>query len=268
MRASADFPDEAAGVQAFYPASNKAGADVPETLVMQLRELFSDAESVAVGLVTSFLVLGVLWALANCFLGYVIFRVSQVVSCVVVAVLSGSVLAAWLWAEPSRLDYLVLCGSMAILGGLAAWFFWRTIFALTIAIPVAYIVSLVSHWTLGGLAGVAVAVALFVMARPMILFLSALGGAIGAVFGIAEMAAGTQQNLSRMLVGPQQKTWLIVLLWLLVAVLAAAGVFVQERVSRLIRSPWAPETKKANSRQKRGGSKRLGSRVHPRFAAK
>jgi len=205
------------------------------------------------------LALGILWALVNCFFGYVLFRVFLVIWGAMAGVLLGAGLVFSLRSVPAAADLLVACGGLAVLLGLTSWFFCRLLFAIVVTVGFCAAGPLVGAasfgpgaWPAWVLTGLGLGLLSFLLMRPMVIVLSALAGGLGAGAYAAALAHG--QTRPGAMAMP---------LWVaLGVVLTVAGVIVQARLARRSRSRLRPpDSRRGGSRASRSG----GTGVHPRF---
>ena len=216
------------------------------------------------GLGAGLLLLAIFWSLINCFLGYVIFRISLVVMSAVTGGVGGAMLVAFLRPGASGLDCLVGGTGLAVVAVFVAWFLWRPVFAAHLGLSVLLLCVRAAlgspiGWVLGVLLCVGVAVAAYIFARPLIIFAYALGGALGAVFLTTLLVGADPDALAS---GPEPRIGILVLLLGISVLLTAAGVVVQVRMNRLIRSPFTPPIE----RKGKGKRRRPGGRVQPGFS--
>lgn len=190
------------------------------------------------------LVLLAVWGLANCFLGYYLFRLVLVVNGLLLGAAAGAAMVTWLRPMPMAMDYLIACGGLAVLLALMAWLMWRVALALFV-----FGGSAAALGTVGGpggaavgvLIGLALAIGVFVAARGIIIVITAIIGASTAAACVGSLAVGPHHPFP---------AWAM----LLVLPLAAVGIVFQRKVSRK-RSALTPQPPR---RQAGGG-------IHPPF---
>ena len=220
------------------------------------------------GLGTALFVLVIISALVECFLGYVLFRLVLVVVALMVGALLGGVAVSWLRAEPTGLDYFVACFTCAVILAMLAWFLYRVAFGLSAAGGVAYfiVVGLLGRatsggaWVFGGVVGLAVGIYAFIYTRVVFIVLSSLSGAFMAVFAAGCLIAGPAGDPQAAVKALLAQLWLVVMLSVILAALAGAGVYVQLKLSRSIRLALMPQDEPPGGRRPR-----RARRVGPRF---
>ncbi len=243
-----------------------ASADANEDMIPAL--LSSQEMGHLEGLGTALFVLLIISALVECFLGYVLFRLVLVVVALMGGTLFGAAVVSWLRAEPTGLDYFVGCFTCAVILALLAWFFYRVAFGLCAAGGVAsfIVVGLLGRatsggaWVFGGVVGLAVGIYAFIYTRVVFIVLSSLSGAFMVVFAAASLIAGPAEDPKAAAGALLAQLWLVVMLSVISAALAGAGVYVQLKLSRSIRLALMPQDELPGRRRSRGGG-----RVGPRF---
>jgi len=208
-----------------------------------------------------------LWGLANCFLGYPLFRVMLAVHGASAGWTAGIALAQWLRSEPSSVDYLVAAGALAVLLGMAAWFACRAAFAAGVFwLVMATVVQMSPEpgalmWLLGVVIGVVAGAVVYRQLRSAVFLVTGAAGAAAAVLAGALLCTGGYgwPDLVQTIFGRQQ-VWLAWFLTILMVALAASGIIAQVKLSELVsdifmpRQPGRPRT-----------LRRRGTRVHPKF---
>ncbi|NLF32020.1 MAG: hypothetical protein GX591_14180 [Planctomycetes bacterium] len=178
--------------------------------------------------------------LAICVRGYVLLRMFLVA----LAVAVGATLGAWavdVWrgGDPSGVDLLIGCGVAAGVMLLVAWLLYRTTVAAFLGICAA-IIAVVVAMALGlplrpqglgvGIAvGLVTAVLVFFRARPVVVVLSALWGAAGAVANAAILIAEGPDPLVAWACDPANRGEAILSLLVPAVVLAILGAYLQFR---------------------------------------
>jgi hypothetical protein len=197
-----------------------------------------------------------LWALANCLLGYFAFRVLLVVDVAVAGALFGQTVAEAFTNQPSSLDYLVACGGLAAVAAICGWLFPRPVFRTVGGLAIGSGVLLLGGGRLGsGLVVLAVIAALsagtlcYVYFRRMVLYLTGGIGSICAVFAAASLLGWTSLPAGA----------LALLLVLLATGLSVVGIYCQVFLARRITHSMAPKPVRKRRRS------RSATRVHPRF---
>ncbi len=188
------------------------------------------------------------WAVVNCFAGYKTLRILLVVYGVLAGVAIGVVVAVYLAdqqgrASASGMDILVSCGAASALLALASWLLYRLALALGLAAACTLAVAGAFGtppppvgWAAGGLVGLAGGVAVFVYTRPLVVLLTALGGAVGAVYYGAAVVYGGEPAVQAMLTGPDRHVETIAALAGLAVLLAIGGVLTQTRAGGVFQS--------------------------------
>ena len=189
-----------------------------------------------------------LWAMSLCMLGYPLLRVHLVVG----GILSGAAMGAFLTAKAAEwhgtpgavtgLDLLIVCGGVSIIMGVASWFLYRLFCgvitgAIVCAIVVLFLFDLPPTsraWIIGALAGIPPAVLVLIYTRTLVVLLSSLFGAAGAVYCAAAMAADGPANLYGRVMGPPMNVPLAALLGMLALTVAIFGMCVQFRLPKVI----------------------------------
>lgn len=127
-----------------------------------------------------------LLGLLHCFLGYPLLRLLLMAVAACMGVALGCHIVSLASAQPRGLDYLVACGSATIVLVLASWFLYRIVLALLVAGGTGFaVVQLLGSSTgaliAAGVAGLVLAALLFVYLRPIVIALTAIGGAAQTV---------------------------------------------------------------------------------------
>ncbi len=202
-----------------------------------------------------------LWGLANCLIGYGIFRISMVVTGLIAGVCGGMYIVLKLKAGAgiiTGIDYLVACSVLALLAGLATWFLYRVCFALMVAASVTLIMvysvlqnsGSVGVWAIGGMVGLAAGGIALLLPRIMIILITSIAGsAVAAVAGMMIVIGGEFAKLLAMAKDGdiQDQVWLAAGI---AAGLFVAGVCVQALIVRNVRLVWAPPDKKTDKMKK------------------
>jgi len=208
-----------------------------------------------------------LWGLANCFLGYPLFRVMLAAHGALAGWAVGVALAHWLRSEPTSVDYLVAAGVPAVLLGMAAWFVCRAAFAAGVFwLVMATVVQMSPEpgalmWLLGVVIGVVAGTVAYRQLRSAVFLITGAAGAVTAVLAGALLCTGGHgwPDLVQTIFGRQQ-VWLAWLLAILTVALASSGIIAQVKLSELVsdifmpHGPGRPRT-----------LRRRGTRVHPKF---
>lgn len=200
-----------------------------------------------------------LWSLANCFLGYVIFRLALAVTGMLAGAFVGAAVVSWRIASPAGLDYFLGCVVASGLLGLGGWFLYRTAFALAVAAAAAVLIATsaspasLGWWVFGGIVGLPLGVAAFVYLRTVFILLSAVGGGLGVVFYAGSIISGGVDGFVAATIGPGAPAWLTVLIAVLALALAGAGAYCQVRLLRIVRTSLTPETAAKRKRPSRSG---------------
>lgn len=203
--------------------------------------------------------------LAQCFLGYLLFRVVLTIDGAIAGISLGTAIVVWMTPAPSGADYLVVCGGLALLLALLAWFLWRLGFAIIAGLFAAGVTLVICLATSGsglvaagflkaaiptGLVVLAVAIGLLVAAlaiaytRQIVIAFTAVLGALGCIFAGASLVSG---NLSKA-ISPPHGAWTLGFLLVLSGLLAGLGIFTQAKLVKVIHSALAPPA------GKKGGS--------------
>lgn len=213
------------------------------------------------GLGPAALLLSALWALLNCFAGYILFRVLLALWGALMGAVLAAALLAGLRENPGALDFIVAGGAGAVLLALAAWYLYRLVFAAVLALGVFQVAWAVS----GGrpsAAGLTLTLVLAVLAvflglfrtRLLVIVYTAVAGGIGAaVAGVALLAGGTALQAAG--AQPGEHVPVLVALAALMVVLPILGMVTQLGLARNVRSPLAPG----------GPARRPSSGIHPPF---
>jgi len=208
------------------------------------------------------------WGLANCFLGYPLFRVLLMLHGSMTGWVLGTALAERLRSAPTPMDYFIAGGVLAVLAGMTAWFACKATFALgAFWLATVFIAKLPGEtstlsWMVGGVIGAVVGAIVYRHLRNAIVLITSVAGAAAAVLGGALLCTAGQDlaDLVEMVFG-QQRLWLGWMLAIMVVLLACAGIMGQvqlaERVSDIFMPPRSDRQKKIRSR---------AAKVHPKFA--
>jgi hypothetical protein len=161
---------------------------------------------------------------------------------------------------------------------LMGWFLYRLAFGLLVlaaSVGISLLIALmytsaaiedVWPYIIGALVGLPLGSLAYIYPKPVFVFLSAMGGAILAIFCGTIVAAGAQAVLD--------PTWSLkaaIIAGLLLGVgigIGLAGLRTQNYLARVLRTVFAPE-QHSKAASGRGGRKRTRSKntsVHPRFS--
>ena len=198
------------------------------------------------------------FALAHCLLGYFIFRVDLVLAGLGWGAFLGWMVLLWLRPAATGTEAFVSCVLASCLLALAAWFLYRPAFALLSAAAVLAVFLRASPtpttgWVFGGLFAAGAAVLAFLFTKAIWIFLSAAVGAAVSVASAAAVIAGVPRVLSLTPAGLAERQPLLAALAGIAAALAAAGMFIQHKLSRRLRITLvreAPDKKKPPARKK------------------
>ncbi len=213
------------------------------------------------------LVAVMLWGLANCLIGYGIFRISMVITAMIAGVCGGMYLVLKLKAGAciTGIDYLVACSVVALLAGLVAWFLYRLCFAIMVAVSVTLIMvylvmqndGSVGVWIISGMVGLAAGGIALLFPRIMIILITSIAGAAVATAAVVLIIVGGEAQKFVALVKDgdiQFQAWLAIGI---AAALFVAGVCVQALVVRNVRLVWAsPPDKKKKKKQNASSSRK------------
>lgn len=213
------------------------------------------------------LVVIVAWGLANCFLGYPLFRVVVALHGATAGWVLGAAMAQWLRTEPTSADYLVAGGAMAVLAGMGAWFACRAAFVVGVFwLTTAVIAQRAEEprtaiWLVSGLLGAVAGVVTYRLLRGAIILITATIGAAAAILATALLCIGGRgwgDLVNKMFA--QQNLWLAWLLAILAVVLACVGIMSQKQLSELVSDVFMPR------KPGRRPTRRLrGTRAFPKF---
>jgi hypothetical protein len=199
-----------------------------------------------------------LWSLAECLLGYVIFRLVLAVTGLLAGAFIGVALVSWRVPSPSGLDYFlgsVVASGLLALGG---WYLYRLAFAIGLGAGAALLVaasgspSSVGWWILGGLVGLTLGVAGYLYLRALFIFLSGLGGGFGAVFYAGSIIAGGAEHFVEAAMGPDAPLWLTAVVLAVSAGVSVAGMYSQRGLLRIVHTSLTPEERPKKRRAGRG----------------
>ncbi len=206
---------------------------------------------VGVGL---YVLLAIIISLMQCFFGYVLFRLTLVISGIVAGYALGEMAMvrylAFIRPDPSHMDLVVFGLLCAVLLGLASWFLYRGFAALFVGLwglsAVLFLLLEFSPglaWTLGIVTALILAAVVLVYTRPIIMGFTALSGGAGvAVYGATLLT----------LEGWTEVWWGIAVVAAISLALAVAGYLFQKRTYRAIALGFAPEPKRRGRISTRG----------------
>ncbi len=207
------------------------------------------------------------WGLANCFLGYPLFRVVLTIHGATAGWALGVALAQWLRPTPTSVDYLIACASLVVLVGMAGWFADRSVFTVGVFWLVMVTVARLPgeptawSWIVGGLIGAGAGVAARRYLRNAIILITGAAGATAAVLaGAVLFTAGSGwQDLVETMFGRQQP-WLAWVLAILIVATATGGIIGQMRLADAVSDIFMPPHpgRQRTARQR-------GARVFPKF---
>lgn len=191
-----------------------------------------------------------IWSFANCFLGYVIFRILVALYGALLGAGLGFLLLVRLRPQPRPLDFVVACGVCGVLLGLLAWFLYRAAFAILAGLAalggvLASMNASAAGWVLGLPAGLILAGVTFAWLRYLVMVLTGVGGALAGTYWLAAAFAGGRPALHGALSGSVPLT---LVLLLVAAVLAAMGIAAQIRLSDAVGTTLTPEPRRRRSR--------------------
>lgn len=213
------------------------------------------------------LVVIAVWGLANCFLGYPLFRVVVALHGATVGWALGAAVAQWLRTEPTSADYLVAGGAMAVLAGMGAWFACRAAFTVGVFwLTTAVIAQRAAEpetttWLVSALLGVVAGAVAHRKLRGAIILITGAIGAVAAVLAGAMLCTGGRgwHDLVDTMFA-QNNGWLAWLLAMLGVALACAGIMAQTKLSELVSDIFMPR------RPGRRPTRRpRGARTYPKF---
>lgn len=206
------------------------------------------------------LVIIMLWGLANCLLGYAIFRISVVITGLFAGVWGGMYLVLKLKADNATgVDYLVACSVLAIIAGLVAWLLYQLCFAIMVALNVTCIMvywvlansGSTGAWIIGGMVGLATGGIALLFPRISIILITAMAGAVTSAAAVMIIIVGGDfEKILALFFEDGNLQWQI---WLTIAIavaLTVAGVYVQTLLARNVRLVWAPPDNKKKKKQK------------------
>lgn len=204
----------------------------------------------------------ILASLGLCFLGYVAFRIQSVLNALSAGVFAGAAAAMALRPEPTGAEYLVACMGCALVLGLIAWFAWRAVLALQMAVAAGALGAGVcllltgsaaaaveavaagtpgavdpAAWVVGGLGAVLVGGLTFALARRAVMVLTALLGAAGATLGATLMVMADPLELVR---DPGAHGSALLLLLVVTGLLLVCGLRAQQRLGAKLDAAFAP----------------------------
>ncbi|MHC4563599.1 MAG: TM7S3/TM198-like domain-containing protein [Planctomycetota bacterium] len=208
------------------------------------------------------------WGVANCFLGYPLFRVLLAVVGALAGLAGGVDLVHAVRGEgASTGDFLVACLALAILGGLLSWYLYRMFFSLAAgwlaaALVAAMFGSSTVGWVIGGVLGLACGILAYNYLRSAIIFVTALAGAVGCVYAAALLVTGGRnwEGLMDATLG-KGKPWVAWFLALVAVGLTALGMAVQGQLSHAVGERFMPRPRRRGKRGPSGSTE-----VQPRFS--
>jgi hypothetical protein len=220
---------------------------------MMLAQIPMDFATMVAGPYGTAALLGMLiWGLANCFMGYPLFRVVLTVHGVLFGRVLGLALVVWLRGEAAAsLDFWVAGTALAILGGLAAWLACRAVFAAGLFWLATCLVARLmgfapGGWVLGSLVGIIAGGLGFYFLRWTIIALTAVSGAAMVAFAAAMTftGAGGWEQLVERTFGPEGKYMLGFAVIVAGAILAAIGLAVQHNLAEAMSDVFMPRNRK------------------------
>ncbi|MCE5325800.1 MAG: DUF4203 domain-containing protein [Planctomycetaceae bacterium] len=193
------------------------------------------------------LVMLIVWALLVCFLGYPLLRIQLVMAGLVGGVLLGLIAASALYGQPSGADYLIFCLAGAILLGLLSWFLYRVVLGLAVLAGVTGLAAMLMNythagWVVGGLAGLVLAVLVFIYTRPLVIVLTSVNGSMAAALAATMLVTGASAP-EDLLAAFRRNVATVVIAAGAALVLAALGLYCQFRLARKYRMWMSPEQK-------------------------
>ncbi len=184
------------------------------------------------------------FALVNCFFGYMVFRVLLAVYGTVGGMAIGISIVAWARAEPTTVDYVVAAGALAVLLGLLSWYVFRVAFAALVAVVVAALLARVfgdpppvGGWVVGGIVGAVAGLMAFAELRRVVVFFTAVTGGFSAVF-IPAIAYAGPEGLAAL--GP----FVGAAIFIAGAGLSVGGFFAQSKLARVFDTGLTPRRRK------------------------
>ncbi len=231
------------------------------------------------GLLSATSLIGIMFAsLLFSLFGYIFFRVELATSALAAGIGIGAGLVAWRYSSPSGVDYLVICSALGVLMMLMGWFLYRLAFGLLVmaaSVGVSLLVALmytsaalddVWPYVIGALVGLPLGSLAYIYTKPVFIFLSAMGGAILAIFCGAIVAGGPEAILD-----PRWSIKNAIIATLLLGAgigIGIAGMRTQNYLARILRTAFAPEQhyKAGSARSRRNKTRSKNTSVHPRFS--
>lgn len=190
------------------------------------------------------------WGLATCLLGYLIVRINLVVVGIYLGAWAGTAIALVRARQhglesPTGADQFVLCGSLSVLGALAAWYFARVVLGVGTGIGVCAAIihgylgmpQTVQGWLIVAVPAVVFGVAVLVWTRPLVVILSAFLGAAVAVGSAAIVLTEGPEGLRTWIGGQRLDMVPVAVLAGAVIALAIGGIRLQFRLPTLA-SKW------------------------------
>ena len=230
------------------------------------------------GLLPATALIGIMFAsLLFCLVGYILFRLELAAASLAAGIAIGAGLIAWRYASPSGVDYLVICSALGVLMMLMSWFLYRLAFGLLVlaaSVGISLLIALmytaaalgdVWPYIIGALVGLPLGCLAHIYTKPVFIFLSAMGGAILAIFCGAIVAGGPEAILD-----PRWSIKNAIIATLLLGAgigIGIAGMRTQNYLARILRTAFAPEqlSRAASRRGSRTKTKSKNTSVHPRF---
>lgn len=238
------------------------------------------AETVLNVFLSATLLFHLAWGLLWCFLGYIVVRVCLAIGGLIVGAAAGLLLSAWLMPGGPMLAYAAAAIVAAVPTAYLCWRFHRVTYAVYVAANVAIVFACITallpgagsvHPAVGlvfaGIFGLGFGVLAFLLAKHMIIILSALGGAFTAVVALAILVANGPVALAD-LSFTTRLSWTILPLAAMTIILAGFGAYVQYRVVARLEER-AAQHKQASSDQaarKPASPRRLASAARRRPA--
>ncbi len=193
------------------------------------------------------LVLILLAGLAQCFLGYALFRVYLVIYAGIVGAVLGQILVTWLRPEPTQLDQFVAGAAGAVMLALGGWFLYRIYTGLAVGSAVGAAIAALTWswhpaatWTLAVLAALVLGVAVMIFTRTIVVWLTAISGAASIGLVAWQLTLGSTES--------PPASWVPWVIAAASAALAAVGIVVQNRTLRVFSAALSPEPKRGKGR--------------------